>query len=305
VTAKLVSPAKINLGLEILGKRPDGYHEIRTILQAVSLFDELEASPAKQQRLTINDPRLDHSENLAVRAAHLWSEEIDSRRRALDLRLTKRIPAAAGLGGASSNAASVLMIANAIYDVHPDASRLHGLAARLGSDVPFFLDGPAAVASGRGDALRPIPPLAGAWLVLATPAVSIPKKTLTMYRSLTPDHFTAGDIVAGAASMLEQGKPIEERQLFNAFERPLLRLVPELEWLPRIMRSYGVNRVGLAGAGPTWYAMMDSEPEAVALATELRIQNGSVRIHIARPLAQQPVPTPAKEDRNDSASSSV
>jgi 4-diphosphocytidyl-2-C-methyl-D-erythritol kinase len=120
VTVRLLSPAKINLGLEILGKRPDGFHEVRTILHAVSLFDELDASASTRQRLTINDPRLDHSENLAVRAAHLWSEEIDPRHRSLDLRLTKRIPAAAGLGGASSNAAGVLMIANALYDLDPD-----------------------------------------------------------------------------------------------------------------------------------------------------------------------------------------
>jgi 4-diphosphocytidyl-2-C-methyl-D-erythritol kinase len=183
--------------------------------------------------------------------------------------------------------------------------RLHALAARLGSDVPFFLDGPAAVASGRGEAVRPISPLGGVWLVLATPAVSIPKKTLTMYRSLTPDDFTAGDVVADTASLLERAKPLEERHLFNAFERPLLRLFPELEWLPQIMRSYGVNRVGLSGAGPTWYAIMDSEPEAVTLANELRIQSGLVGVHIAHPLTQQPGTTPVDEDRNASATSSV
>jgi 4-diphosphocytidyl-2-C-methyl-D-erythritol kinase len=300
----LLSPAKINLGLEILDRRPDGYHEIRTILHAITLFDELAASPSRQQRLTINDPRLDHSENLAVRAAHVWSEEIDPRHRSLDLHLTKRIPAAAGLGGASSNAASVLMIANALYELEPDPARMHALAARLGSDVPFFLDGPAAVASGRGEALRPISPLSEAWLVLATPNISIPKKTLTMYRSLKPEDFTRGDFVADAAASIERGKPLNEQHLFNAFERPLMRLYPELEWLPRNMRSYGANRVGLSGAGPTWYAMMDSEPAAVTLANKLRMQPLSVRVHVAQPLAQRPVSTPV-DDRNASASSRV
>ena len=140
--------------------------------------------------------------------------------------------------------------------------------------------------------------------MLATPDVSIPKKTLTMYRSLTPEDFTPGNFVADAAALMEQAKPLDEGHLFNAFERPLVRLYPELEWLPRIMRSYGANRVGLSGAGPTWYAMMDDEPAAVALANELRMQHSSVRVHVAQPLTQRPVTTPV-DDRNSSASSRV
>ena len=300
MTMRLRSPAKINLGLEILGKRPDGYHEVRTILQAVSLFDELVATPANRQSLAINDPRLDHSENLAARAAQLWTDEIDPAHRSLALTLTKRIPAAAGLGGASSNAASVLRIANALYGLAPDQALLHGVAARLGSDVPFFLDGPAAVASGRGEALRPIPPLTDSWLVLVTPDLAIPKKTLTMYRSLTPDDFTMGDVVAEAAARLEQGMPLEADHLVNAFERPLLRRHPELELLPRNMRSYGANRVGLSGAGPTWYAITNGEPEAVALANELRMQLPSARVSVARPLDQRPEAIPI-DHRNATA----
>jgi 4-diphosphocytidyl-2-C-methyl-D-erythritol kinase len=304
VTVRLLSPAKINLGLEILGKRPDGYHEIRTVLHAVTLHDELEADRAREMSLGINDPRLDHSENLAMRAANLWSDEIDPEHRALSLNLTKRIPAAAGLGGASSNAASVLLIANALYQLSPDLAALHAAAAKLGSDVPFFLDGPAAVASGRGEALRPISPLAGAWLVLATPAISIPRKTLTMYRALRAEDFTDGALVAEAASLIEQGQPLAQRHLFNAFERPLLRLYPELELLPGIMRSFGANRVGLSGAGPTWYAIMDGEPEAVALANELQIQQSSARVFVVRPLTERPVTTMI-DDRNAAAPSDV
>lgn len=304
MTLRLPSPAKINLGLEILGKRPDGYHEIRTILHSVSLFDEIAADRSNAMALRIDDPRLDHSENLAMRAARLWSEEIDPEHRHLSLSLTKQIPAAAGLGGASSNAASVLMIANALYEVTPDPRQLHAAAAKLGSDVPFFLDGPAAVASGRGEALRPIPALAGGWFVLATPTVSIPRKTLTMYRSLTPDDFTSGDIVAEAAALHERGAALEQRHLVNAFERPLLRLYPDLELVPQIMRSYGANRVGLSGAGPTWYAIMDGEPEAVALANELRKQQPSVRVFVVQPLTTRPVPV-LDEDRNADATSGV
>jgi 4-diphosphocytidyl-2-C-methyl-D-erythritol kinase len=297
---RLRSPAKINLGLEILGKRRDGYHEVRTILQAVSLFDDVEAAPAERPALAINVPRLDHSENLALRAAQLWTDEIDPEHRSLHMTLTKRIPAAAGLGGASSNAASVLMIANALYGLEPEPAQLHGIAARLGSDVPFFLDGPAAVASGRGEALRPIPPLTGSWLVLATPDISIPKKTLTMYRSLTPDDFTSGELVAASAALLEAGKTLEARDLFNAFERPLLRQYPELELLPQVMRSYGATRTGLSGAGPTWYAIMNGEPEAVALANELRMQQPAVRVSVAQPLEQRPAIIPV-DNRNATA----
>lgn len=286
--ARIASPAKINLGLEVLGKRADGYHEIRTILQMITLSDEVEVDPASEMSLTCNLPELAGEENLALAAARLWSDEVDPRHPAFALNLVKRIPMAAGLGGASSNAASVLLAADRLFAGRSHSGRLRELAARLGSDVPFFLDGPAALASGRGELLEPLPPLDNVRLVLATPAINIPRKTATMYAALSPGDFTDGEIVADARRSLMQGRPLEAGHFFNAFRRPLIRMYPKLESFLEIMRSFADGRADFTGAGPTLFALLDDETSAHMLVEELRKIALEARISIERPLTERP-----------------
>jgi 4-diphosphocytidyl-2-C-methyl-D-erythritol kinase len=173
---RFASPAKVNFGLRILGKRPDGYHAIQTIFQMLDLCDWLTFRPNDEGTisLTCNTPALPADDrNLAVRAAKLLQRELPVRR-GVEITLDKHIPIAAGLGGGSSNAGIVLHVLNRLWKVDCPMMGLHHLAAQLGSDVPFFLNGPMAVAEGRGDVLSsasPAPRLTG---ILLNPGFGVP-----------------------------------------------------------------------------------------------------------------------------------
>jgi 4-diphosphocytidyl-2-C-methyl-D-erythritol kinase len=296
VIASATSPAKINLGLEILRKRADGFHEIRTILQMIDLVDDVSVRFSKSMQLACSDPELAQADNLALKAARLWSDELDPHHRSLDVSLVKRIPAAAGLGGASSNAAAVLVLAQELARFEAGAAPLivsdrfellQPLAARLGSDVPFFLASPAAVAHGRGELLEPVRPLKHVLIVVATPAIEIERKTATMYGALEPNlDFSDGSIVSEARQVLDHGDLLTGRHLFNAFERPLRAFYPELEIFAEIMGFYADGRVGLSGAGPTWYALVDTLSAARELTSALSSEVASARIVTGRPLAE-------------------
>jgi 4-diphosphocytidyl-2-C-methyl-D-erythritol kinase len=169
------APAKVNFGLRILGKRPNGYHAIQTILQMLNLCDWLTFHPndAGAIRLTCIPSVLPTDDgNLIVRTARLLQQTFQVQQ-GVDITLNKRIPIAAGLGGGSSDAATTLLVLNRVWQLHCPEVSLHRLAAQLGSDVPFFLNGPTALASGRGEVLStlsPPPPLTG---VLVSPGVGV------------------------------------------------------------------------------------------------------------------------------------
>ena len=171
--AQFAAPAKINLGLRILGKRPDGYHAVQTILQMLDLCDWLTFSPkdAETIRLTCIPAVLPtDGSNLVVRAARLLQQTFHVKQ-GVEITLEKRIPIAAGLGGGSSDAATTLLVLNHVWQLHHPKVALYPLATQLGSDVPFFLEGPTAYAYGRGEALSPVaspPPLIG---ILGEPGV--------------------------------------------------------------------------------------------------------------------------------------
>lgn len=304
IVARTLSPAKINIGLEILGKREDGYHEIRTVMQAISLADQVSVSASASISLTSDDRSLEYDGNLALKAARLWKDRLDPAHRGLSVSLQKSIPVAAGLGGASSNAATVLLLAESLFKAGIAPGAIFDAAASLGSDVPFFLGSTAALASGRGEQLTPLPALAQARFVLVTPNVEIPRKTVTMYGQLRPEDFSDGTATEELAVRMASGNGPEPSHLRNAFERPLLHFLPELERIPTIMRSFAGQRVGLSGAGPTWYAVVDSLDEANRLAASLRERLPSARVETAQALADRPE-IELIDSRNDAGASRV
>src|SRR4051812_28052544 len=169
----LQAPAKVNLTLEVLGRRPDGYHDVCSVVQAISLADELTFAPAANITLRCSQPELQGPGNLACRAADLLRRATGVRDGAA-LTLTKRVPVAAGLGGGSSDAAAALRGLNTLWRLRLAEERLADLAAQLGSDVPFFLQpGGCALVEGRGERLTPLPALPTQWLVLVKPPVGI------------------------------------------------------------------------------------------------------------------------------------
>jgi 4-diphosphocytidyl-2-C-methyl-D-erythritol kinase len=182
-TARVPAYAKLNLGLRVLYKRPDGYHEIRTVFQTISLADRLDISftPAPATFITVEGtPEI--PDNLVERAARVVSEALCIQAR-IELRLKKNIPAGAGLGGGSSDAAAVLLALPVLAGELLTAARLHAIATQLGSDVPFFLNGGTALGLGRGEELYPLPDLPSARGLLAVP--DIHSSTAEAYRDLS------------------------------------------------------------------------------------------------------------------------
>jgi 4-diphosphocytidyl-2-C-methyl-D-erythritol kinase len=160
-----MAPAKINLVLEVLGERDDGYHEIRSLVQTINLCDVLSFEPADEIAFECTEASLQTSDNLVVRAAELL-REISGYQKGVKIKLEKRIPWGAGLGGGSSDAATTLSALNRLWELKLKASELIELATRLGSDVPFFIHGGTALIEGRGERVAPLAASMPGWFVL-------------------------------------------------------------------------------------------------------------------------------------------
>lgn len=288
-TVRVLAPAKINLGLEVLRKRDDGYHDIATIMQTVSIFDRLTLTPAPDLRVHASDPSLAEEDNLVLRAATLYGRELGTPDGA-SIVLSKRIPAAAGLGGASSDAAATLVALSPLWRRTPDARTIAKLAERLGSDVPFLLGGGTALIEGRGEMRTSLRPLAGVWFVVAVPPMSIARKTATLYAALTPDDFTSGNAARELAALLASRRLPRPALLANAFRRPLLTLRPELAEYEGLLTAAGAPFVALSGSGPTLYTVVDDLRRARAIAGRACDSlSGGTRVFVCRPVHRAPL----------------
>jgi 4-diphosphocytidyl-2-C-methyl-D-erythritol kinase len=287
--ARILAPAKINLGLEILGRSEDGFHEIRSVMAMVDLFDDIRISVATDSNETTIDgvPGVPVRDNLILRAVSGFSARVGLSC-TYDVRVVKRIPAPAGLGGASSNAAATLLALNTLHGSPLDAGDLHALASELGSDVPFFLGTPVAAVSGRGTELTPLPSVRG-WVLIAIPRIDVTGKTSTLYRMLTSADFSDGSNVQRIVRMLKDGHLVDPHMLHNAFERPLRALAPATSTLAEQMRSAGCLHVALSGAGPAHYALFNDPMTAHRVKGNLRsLVDSSVTVVIA-PFKTEPV----------------
>jgi 4-diphosphocytidyl-2-C-methyl-D-erythritol kinase len=254
-----VTPAKVNLGLEVLQRRADGYHELVSVLQAISLFDSFVWSETGTPFEYSGPEAVDRERDLIWR---VLATATDFDQWTGHLRVVKRIPIAAGLGGGSSDAALALRLA------FPDADddELAQRAAAHGSDVPFFVRGGTALATGRGTDLTPIA-TPDRWLVLVTPPVDIPEKTRALYSGLEPADFSDGANVRDITGRLGGGQGLPG-QLPNVFARQLLGQ-PVIRYAYDRLRGAGASLVSVSGAGPTLYAVTASQREATRIAAAL------------------------------------
>lgn len=286
----ILAPAKLNLGLEVIGPRADGFHDIVTIMQATSLTDRLALKPFASLRFTCSDPALEGDDNLAFAALRALRVEVGTDHGGW-LHLEKAIPAAAGLGGASSDAAAALLLARHCWAPTLGDDRLTAIAASLGSDVPFFLRGGTALASGRGERLEPLPTPTTPWFVVATQPWAITRKTATLYGSLTPADLSPGDHVQRQAAMLRSTGSIDPALLGNAFQAPLYRLQPSLKLVSDAFQRAGAPFVALSGAGPSHYTAVASETVARSMAQSLTIHlEAGTTVFTCRPLDDRPEP---------------
>lgn len=265
MTLHATAPAKINLGLEILGRRADGFHEVRTILHTVALADELTFEDAAGLSLDC-DPSIGPTDcNLVLRAAELLRQAAGvSRGAAISLR--KAVPVAAGLGGGSSDAAATLRGLNRLWELDRSDDDLLELAAALGSDVPFFLRGGAQLATGRGASLEGLSS-ARLWVVLVPINANVADKTRRLYAAIRPEDWTSGAAVTAVAQRLRLGGRLDGEELVSGFKRATRELFPEVaQTFERVTRAGGTP--SLCGAGPTVFSLHATEAAARAVARE-------------------------------------
>lgn len=253
----LRTSAKVNLALEVLGKRDDGYHELATVLQAVDLFDRLTVETADSIRLEIDDPALPTDEgNLVVRAVKLLQKETGVEAGAR-IRLDKRIPVAAGLGGGSSDAAATLWALNRLWGLRWRRERLQELAVGLGMDVPFFLGPGRALATGRGERLEPLPRAGGYALVLVNPRQGLP--TREVYARV-PAGWNAEPI--GTRTLIEALRTRNVTRvaeaLTNNLEPVVEPVLPVVGQMKAALLAAGALGAVMSGSGPTVFGMARS-----------------------------------------------
>jgi 4-diphosphocytidyl-2-C-methyl-D-erythritol kinase len=265
--------AKINLGLKIIGKQPDGYHEIRTVFQTVALHDRLEISLSRRPGAIVvecNDPTIPAGrDNLVYRACQLW-RRAQGFRGGIRVQLVKRIPAGAGLGGASSDAAATLLGLERLTGERAEPAERFRLAARLGSDVPFFLWGGRALGIGRGEEVYPLPDLPRRHCLIVFPGfhVSTSEAYAEADRQLTKSRRDRSMNFLGVRPpfSLESGEPAE-----NDFERVVFARWPELARLKRQLIRAGAETASLTGSGSAVFALFDSAQQLLYAAQSVRV----------------------------------
>lgn len=248
------APAKVNLVLEVLNKRNDGYHEVRSLIQAINFCDLLHFETAYELSFECNINNLQTQDNLVIKAAVLLRNTYGCKRGA-KIQLEKKIPSGAGLGGGSSDAAIALLALNKLWNLHIKLTDLLQLGAQLGSDVPFFLHRGMALVKGRGEQVIPLPSVPIPWFVVLLPALpEIPGKTKKLYARLNEKHFTHGQYTSEVMQSWSIDYHIDPGKLFNVFDAFAFDVFPELEdyWLK--FKEAGADNIHLAGSGPSLFA---------------------------------------------------
>lgn len=276
--------AKINLSLEVTGRRDDGYHDIVSVMQLVDLHDTLTFSPADSEiTLECDNPILaaDAKSNLVWRAARLL-QEISKTGKGARIELQKNIPLAAGLGGGSSDAAATLLGLSELWELNLSGEELRNLSGVLGSDVPFFLDGPTALVEGRGEKVTPVtsPPLA--WVVLVCQNFYIANKTERLYGTIDKSDFSPGIVTRQLLAAMRRGEFPTSSLLYNTFERAAYRVFEGLDIVRQAIVKAGGDDVRLSGSGPTLYVLFPDAKEGEARALHETLQGEGLRTFLAK-----------------------
>ncbi len=271
----LKSRAKINLSLDVLARRLDGYHEVRMIMQEIDLYDRISLMNRQDRpgiRISTNCPYIPkNNANIAYRAADLLRKKFNIPW-GLDIHIDKKIPVAAGLAGGSSNAASVLLGLNQLWDLGLTKECLMGLGATIGADIPFCINGGAAIAEGIGEKITNIDGLHNVWLVLSKPCISI--STKEVYSSLDLSK------IKKRPDTRKLLKAIEERNLYtlsknmvNVLEAVSEQKYPIIRELKKKMIEFQALGSMMSGSGPTVFGIFKTYESAKAACANLRIIN--------------------------------
>jgi 4-diphosphocytidyl-2-C-methyl-D-erythritol kinase len=266
------SPAKLNLTLEVLAKRQDGFHEIRSIIQTINLFDTLHFKMNRTMGFNSDESSWFPEESLVSKAAKLLQEAAWFSKGAT-IRLDKRIPLLSGLGGDSSDATATLRGLNELWGLNFSPDKLLELAAKLGSDIAFFLCGGTALVEGRGEIVTPLPPASHMWVVLLLPPV--PRKlgkTKRLYSNVQARHYTSGQITGRLVDWLIGGREVMPSMLFNVFDSVAWESYSGLRKYWEQFLAVGAREVHLAGSGPTLYTIIEDMVQAEKIYQRLQEQ---------------------------------
>ncbi|HYT34251.1 MAG TPA: 4-(cytidine 5'-diphospho)-2-C-methyl-D-erythritol kinase [Ktedonobacteraceae bacterium] len=280
--------AKINLTLDVLRRRTDGYHELATVMQTIDLHDTICLTTTNDQRVQVfcTTPALSNTDNLAARAVDMVRQHF-ALRQGVRIELYKRIPTVAGLGGGSSDAAAVLRALRQWWQLPLSPSDLLSMAASLGSDVPFFLTGGTALCEGRGEQITPLAhhwPASMRWLLLLKPSISL--STAAVFRDLPASDYTDGTFSKTVCSALRANGALQLEHLHNCLERGVLERYPSVNQAREDLLSAGARVVRLSGSGPTLYAPFAEL--ASALRAQHRAQALGYEVYLSRAMNPNP-----------------
>jgi 4-diphosphocytidyl-2-C-methyl-D-erythritol kinase len=275
----VLAPAKVNLTLEVLAERRDGFHEIRSVMQAVELYDSLRFRLSRDIEFKPDAPGWVAGESLVSRAVGLLRESTGCAEGAV-IGLTKRIPLVSGLGGDTSDAVAALRGLNQLWGLGLPPQKLAGLASKLGSDGAFFLHGGTALVEGRGEIIAPLPPLPRMWTVIVMPPLPrMQKKTGRLYASLKRGHYTDGQITARLVESLKSGREFTSSLLFNTFENVAFNYFPELSVYREHIIKVGASDVHLVGSGPALFTLVRDRLQAEEI--YIRLQQQGLEVYLA------------------------
>ncbi|KAB2953023.1 4-(cytidine 5'-diphospho)-2-C-methyl-D-erythritol kinase [Heliorestis acidaminivorans] len=295
-----LAPAKINLSLDVLGRRSDGYHQVEMIMQTIDLFDKVSVRRRDDDSFCLyggNDEAPPEASNLVYKTA-LLVKQIKGQQSGLDIFLDKKIPVAAGLAGGSSDAAAMMKLLNKLWNLNCSAQEMELLLAKLGSDIPFLVQGGTALATGRGEILQALPAAPAFWVILIKPSfgVSTPKVYQALQAPLWVEQsHTASGAIRGAHTVamlkaLEQGSySAMIAALGNELEKVTIEWHPQLEEYKQYLLDQGCDQALMSGSGPTIMGFVQQEKKAREIASSIaeKVTSQGCNIFVARSLVKE------------------
>ena len=261
---------KINITLEVIGRFPDGYHQIVSVMQAIELCDTLSFKLSFNQHINFicDMPVIQNDDNLVLKAARLLKEYSEHPYGA-DIHLEKIIPVSSGLGGGSSNAAVTLLSLNQLWDLNLNQDTLTMLAKKIGSDVAFFLNGPSCIAEQKGDTITQIKSVQPTNMVLVVPKIDLQEKTKNMYNLISMKDYTDGKLSFKTAKLIESGQLPTHYPMYNIFKKVAMESFPEISLAEKAMIESGASQVQLSGSGPSLFTFTKSTNESKRISEKL------------------------------------
>lgn len=286
-TLQLKAYAKINLGLDVVGKRDDGYHEVRMIMQTVKLYDKLTFRVLEENviRMKTNLGFLPVDENNLVYKAIKLLKDTYHVDKGMEVDLFKCIPVAAGMAGGSTDCAAALIGANKLFGLHLSKQKLMELGVKLGADVPYCVLRGTALSEGIGEVLTPLPPMPDCHILIAKPPISV--STKFVYEHLDANGLTKHPDIDGMVATIKEGNlaGITER-MENVLESVTIPEYPVIEEIKKCMKEYGAMNSLMSGSGPTVFGIFEKQEDAKKAEEAIRKQELTNQVYVVKPFNQ-------------------